>query len=184
MALTPSNMLALGTTAPDFTLPDTVSGQQKSLTDLKSDHATVIMFLCNHCPYVIHVNETLVRLAHDFIPLGVSFIAISSNDVNNYPQDAPDKMSIVAKVLRYPFPYLYDETQEVAKNYNAACTPDFYVFDAQLKLTYRGRLDASSPGNHEPLSGLDLRRALLATLSGQEVPMQQLPSMGCNIKWK
>ncbi len=184
MALTESNMLSLGTVAPDFVLPDTISGENKSLTELKSDKATVIMFICNHCPYVIHVNPMLVQLAEEFMPFGVSFIALNSNDIKNYPQDAPDKMSIVAKVLGYPFPYLFDESQAVAKAYDAACTPDFYVFDRDMRLTYRGRLDASSPGNKEPLTGQDLRLAILATLVGEKPSADQRPSMGCNIKWK
>ena len=145
MALAESTMLPLGTEAPHFLLKDTVSGNYLSLDDLKSENATVIMFLCNHCPYVIHVNRMIVDIANEFKNKGVSFIAISSNDVDNYPDDDPDKMRVVAKVLKYPFPYLYDKSQEVAKKYDAACTPDFYVFDGQSKLTYRGRLDNSSP---------------------------------------
>lgn len=183
MALTESKMLELGTTAPPFFLQDTVSGNYMSLDDLKSDKATVIMFICNHCPYVIHVNYELVALAQEYKNLGVSFIAISSNDVENYPDDDPDKMRLVAKVLKYPFPYLYDKRQEVAKTYEAACTPDFYVFDGDMKLTYRGRLDDSTPGNGKPLTGQDLRGAIDATLSGNDIAIQ-FPSMGCGIKWK
>ncbi len=184
MALTESKMLALGTQAPDFTLPDTVSGQVLSLSDLKSEKATVIMFLCNHCPYVIHVNEEIVRITKDYQSKGVRFIGISSNDVVNYPQDGPDKMKIHAREVGYDFPYLYDETQEVAKAYDAACTPDFYVFDGALKLAYRGRLDGSRPGNNLTLTGEDLRAALDAVLAGSEVSSLQIPSAGCNIKWK
>ena len=183
MALTPSNMIELGTPAPNFHLRDTVSNNYYSLDDLKSSKATVIMFICNHCPYVIHVNPEIVRIANEYRNQGVSFIAISSNDVDNYPEDAPDKMSIVAKVLRFPFPYLYDKRQEVAKSYDAACTPDFYVFDGEMKLTYRGRLDDSRPGNNTALTGTDLRNAIDATLNG-EVISKQYPSMGCGIKWK
>ena len=183
MALTPSNMLPLGTKAPNFHLKDTVSGNYYSLDDLKSEKATVIMFICNHCPFVIHVNPEIVNIANEYRNKGVAFIAISSNDVDNYPEDAPDKMNIVAKVLRYPFPYLYDKTQEVAKSYDAACTPDFYVFNESLELTYRGRLDNSRPGNNVPLSGKDLRQAIDSTLSGEAIA-DQFPSMGCNIKWK
>ena len=184
MTLTPSNMLPLGTAAPDFTLLDTVTGKQLSLADVKSDRATVIMFICNHCPYVVHVNGELVRLANTYQKKGIRFIAISSNDVDGYPRDGPDEMRRHAAEHGYSFPYLYDETQAVARAYNAACTPDFYVFDGDLKLAYRGRLDGSTPGNDVPLTGADLRTALDALLSGKRVPSEQLPSMGCNIKWK
>ncbi len=184
MALTESKMLALGTKAPDFTLPDTVSGKELSLSDIASDKATVIMFLCNHCPYVIHVNPEIVRLAEEYQKKGVSFVGISSNDVEKYPQDGPQKMKEKAEELGYPFPYLYDESQEVARAYDAACTPDFYVIDGDGKLVYRGRLDGSRPGNNEPLSGKDLRTALDAILAGEPVPERQYPSAGCNIKWK
>lgn len=184
MALTESNMLELGTIAPDFTLPDTISDKNLSLQDLKSDRATVIMFICNHCPYVIHVNDELVKLAADYKKQGVSFIAISSNDVENYPQDGPDKMKTHAAEAGYNFPYLFDETQEVAKAYDAACTPDFYVFDGDLKLTYRGRLDKSRPNSGIPLSGEDLRKAIDQTLTGESLSPIQYPSAGCNIKWK
>jgi thiol-disulfide isomerase/thioredoxin len=183
VALTESNMLPLGTKAPNFHLEDTVSGNYYSLNDLKSDRATVIMFISNHCPFVIHVNPQIVKIAQEYRNKGVSFIAISSNDVESYPEDAPDKMSIVAKVLKFPFPYLYDKRQEVAIAYDAACTPDFYVFDGSLQLTYRGRLDASRPGNNIPLSGEDLRKAIDSTLEGKEIN-PQYPSAGCNIKWK
>jgi peroxiredoxin len=183
MALTESNMLPLGTSAPPFFLKDTVSGNYLSLDDLKSDRATVIMFICNHCPYVIHVNQEMVRIANEFRNKGVSFIAICSNDVENYPDDDPDKMRLVAKVLKYPFPYLYDKRQEVAKAYDAACTPDFYVFDGDMKLTYRGRMDESTPGNGKPNNGIELRAAIDATLEGKTID-PQYPSMGCNIKWK
>lgn len=184
MSFTISKMLPLGTQAPDFKLPDTVSGKDLSLEELKSDAATVIMFICNHCPYVIHVNPEIVRIANDYQSKGVRFIAISSNDVENYPLDAPDKMEIVAKVLRFPFPYLYDESQEVAKAYDAACTPDFYVFDGSLKLFYRGRIDDSRPGSNTPLTGHDLRDAIDRVLTAMPAPEKQYPSGGCNIKWK
>lgn len=183
MALTESNMLPIGTQAPNFHLQDTVSGNYLSLDDLKSDRATVIMFICNHCPFVIHVNPELVRMANEYRNKGVSFIAISSNDIDKIPDDGPDQMRLVAKVLRFPFPYLYDKRQEVAKAYDAACTPDFYVFDGDLKLTYRGRLDKSRPGNSEALTGEDLRGAIDKTLENQEI-VDQYPSAGCNIKWK
>ncbi|MCS6805111.1 MAG: thioredoxin family protein [Acidobacteriota bacterium] len=184
MAATPSNMIPLGTIAPDFTLPDTVTGRMMSLQELKSDIATVIMFICNHCPYVQHVQHELVRLAKDYQPKGISFIAISSNDVVGYPDDAPDKMKEVAERLGYPFPYLYDETQEVAKAYQAACTPDFYIFDKDLKCVYRGQLDDSRPGNLIPVTGRDIRAALDSILRGEPVNPDQKPSIGCNIKWK
>lgn len=183
MALTPSNMLALGTKAPNFNLPDTISDTNKSLEELKSDKATLIMFICNHCPFVKHIQEELVRLANDYIPKGVSVVAISANDAANYPADAPDKMKQVAKEFAFPFPYLYDQSQEVAKAYDAACTPDFYIFDKNLVLVYRGQLDDSRPGNNVPVTGKDIRTALDAILHGNPVDAQQKPSMGCNIKW-
>lgn len=184
MALTESNMLQLGTKAPQFTLPDTVSGDEISLDQIASDKATVVMFICNHCPYVIHVNEEIVNVARDYQAKGVSFVAISSNDVDNYPQDGPEKMKIHAEKEGYNFPYLYDESQDVAKAYDAACTPDFYVFDGERKLVYRGRLDESRPKSDIPLTGKDLRQALDAVLAGQPIPEKQYPSAGCNIKWK
>ena len=184
MARTLSNMLPLGTIAPGFTLPDTVSGKIVSLDELKSKQATVVMFICNHCPFVKHVDEQLVALAQDYRAKGVSFIAISSNDAENYPQDRPELMKAEAKKLRYPFPYLYDESQGVAKAYNAACTPDFYVFDGSLKCAYRGQLDDSRPDNGKPVTGSDLRLALDEILEGKAVSAPQIPSLGCNIKWK
>jgi len=183
MALTASTMLPLGTKAPNFHLRDAVSDTYYALDDLKSSKATVIMFICNHCPFVIHVNPEIVKMANEYRAQGVSFIAISSNDAAAYPEDSLDKMSIVAKVLKFPFRYLYDKTQEVAKAYDAACTPDFYVFDGEMKLSYRGRLDDSRPGNNVALTGADLRSAIDATLAGETIK-DQYPSMGCNIKWK
>src|SRR5690606_17706494 len=176
MARTPSNMLPLGTIAPEFTLPDTISGKTLSLKELKSEKATVIMFICNHCPYVLHVNKALVQLAKEYQARGVSFIGISSNDVNNYPQDGPDKMTIHAAEVGYPFPYLYYESQEVARAYDAACTPDFYVFDKDMQLAYRGQMDDSRPGSEIPVTGEDLRVALDAVLAGRPVPSAQKPS--------
>ncbi len=184
MALTESNMLTLGTKAPDFTLPDTVSGKDISLSEIRSDKATVIMFLCNHCPYVIHVNPEIVRLAKEYQEKGAGFAAISSNDVAKYPQDGPEEMKKHAARVGYPFPYLYDESQDAARAYDAACTPDFYVFDSELRLAYRGRLDGSRPGNGFPLTGEDLRAALDAVLAGGPAAGEQYPSAGCNIKWK
>ncbi|MDF0706448.1 thioredoxin family protein [Flagellimonas okinawensis] len=183
MARTPSNMLPLGTKAPPFELLDTVSEARVSLNDLKGEKGTVIMFICNHCPFVIHVNPQIVELAKEYQVRGIKFIAISSNDVENYPQDGPDLMKEKAKEEGYTFPYLYDETQTVAKEYDAACTPDFYLFDAGLKLVYRGQLDDSRPGNDVPLTGTDLKNAMEALLNRNEVDPEQKPSLGCNIKW-
>src|SRR5687767_13398500 len=184
MARTPSVMAALGTKAPGFTLPDTVSGKQISFFDVKGKHATVIMFICNHCPFVKHVNNELVRLANDYRGKEIGFAAINSNDVENYPEDAPDKMKETAQRLKYPFPYLYDETQEVAKAYQAACTPDFFVYDDRAMLVYRGQLDDSRPGNEIPVTGKDIRYALDCILNHQSPPADQKPGIGCNIKWK
>jgi peroxiredoxin len=184
MSFTESNMIELGTQAPEFTLPDTVSGKKMSIEDVRGPKATVVMFLCNHCPYVIHVNPEIVRLVADYEPKGVGFAGISSNDVENYPQDGPEKMKEHARETGYQFPYLYDETQEVAKAYDAACTPDFYVFDENMTLVYRGRLDDSKPNSGKPLTGKDLRDALDAVLAGKPVAEKQYPSGGCNIKWK
>ncbi len=177
-------MLPLGTKAPYFCLPDTVSGQDMTFEASKGTAGTIVLFLCNHCPYVIHVNSELVKIAKDYAPKGIKCVAISSNDAENYPDDSPDKMGIVAKVLRYSFPYLYDEDQQVAKTYDAACTPDIYVFDKEDKLYYRGRLDDSRPKNDKPLTGKDLREALDLMLDGKQGPVIQYPSGGCNIKWK
>lgn len=184
MALIESTMLPLGTKAPNFLLRDTISDNYMTFDDIKSSKGTVVMFICNHCPFVIHINQTLINLANEYKDKGIAFVAISSNDVDNYPEDAPDKMSIVAKVLKFPYPYLYDKRQEVAKAYDAACTPDFYIFDGDDKLFYRGRLDSSRPGNDEPLTGDDLRHALDCVLVGENSPADQIPSIGCNIKWK
>ena len=184
MAFTESNMLPLGSVAPPFALPDTISGKTIRLEDIASDIATVVMFICNHCPYVLHVNDEIVRLANDYISQGISFVAISSNDVNNYPEDGPDKMKQVAEKLKYPFPYLYDESQQVAKAYDAACTPDFFIYDKDLRLVYRGQLDDSRPGNEIPVTGKDIRQALDCIINNQPVPELQRPSIGCNIKWK
>jgi len=184
MSYTLSTMLPLGTIAPDFTLPDTVSGKDLSLSDIASDKATVIMFSCNHCPYVLHINEGLVELANEYQAVGVKFVAISSNDVDNYPQDSPELMKKLAEDVGYPFPYLYDATQKIAKAYDAACTPDFYVFNKDLRLVYRGQIDGSRPGSGKPVTGEDLRGALDAVLMGRPVVDLQRPSGGCNIKWK
>ncbi len=184
MAETPSKMVPLGTKAPEFTLPEPMSGKEKSLTELKSSVGTVIMFICNHCPYVKHINTVLPGFANDYIKKRISFIAINSNDIKNYPQDSPEKMIETAKETGYPFPYLFDESQEAAKAYGAACTPDFFVYDKDLKLVYRGQFDDSRPGNNKPVTGKDLASAIDALIEGEPIPNNQIPSIGCNIKWK
>ena len=184
MALTESNMLSLGTKAPSFNLLDTISNKNLSYNDVRGEKGTLVIFSCNHCPFVIHINNELVNIANFYQGKGIGVVAISSNDVENYPDDSPEKMNIVAKVLKYPFPYLYDESQETAKAYDAACTPDFYIFDSSDELIYRGRLDSSRPGNGIPVTGSDLRSALDAILVGVNKIEPQLPSAGCNIKWK
>jgi len=184
MAATASNMLPLETKAPYFLLPDAVSGKQFSLEDLKGEKGTVIMFICNHCPFVKHINEEIVRLANDYRVSGFGFIAIMSNNVEDYPEDHPELMRETAEKYRYPFPYLYDQTQEIARAYDAACTPDLYLFDSELKLIYRGQLDESRPGNGIPANGRDLREALDSVLNNRNVPQPQKPSIGCAIKWK
>lgn len=184
MARTPSNMLALNTKAPDFTLPDTVSGKQLSLSNLYGTKGTVIFFTCNHCPFVIHVIEKVVEIAKNTEKEGISFVAINSNDVENYPDDTPDKMSIFAQKYDFNFPYLYDESQSVAKAYEAACTPDFYLFDENLLLVYRGQLDDARPDNGKTNDGKDLLEAINHLLSGNPQKKDQKPSLGCNIKWK
>jgi len=184
MALTPSNPFAVGTKAPNFELFDTVSDQVLSLNALKGTKGTVIMFICNHCPYVIHVNEELVRLAKDYEAKGIGFIAISSNDVEKYPQDSPDFMKIHAAKNNYPFPYLYDKSQAVAKVYDAACTPDFYLFDANLNATYHGQLDNSRPGNSITVNGQSMRVAIDSLLNGNPPIPSQRNNIGCGIKWK
>jgi peroxiredoxin len=184
MALVGSNTFENGKIAPDFTLIDTITDSVKNLEELKGSKGTIIMFICNHCPFVIHVNKELVKLANDFIPKGINFIAISSNDVNYYPQDGPIYMKYAALHLKYPFPYLFDESQKVAKAYNAACTPDFYLFDKNLQAVYHGQLDDSRPGNGIPVDGQDLRLAIANLLENKKNIDVQKPSIGCSIKWK
>ncbi|WP_299384794.1 thioredoxin family protein [uncultured Lacinutrix sp.] len=184
MALTESNSFENGTLAPQFSLQDVVTGKLVNLHELKGDKGTVIMFICNHCPFVVHVNTQLVKVANYYMSKGIGFVAISSNDADSYPQDRPELMKQVATNLKYPFPYLYDETQEVAKTYDAACTPDFYVFDANLKATYHGQLDNSRPGNGIAVTGDALRKAIDAVLNNEAPLENQKPSIGCNIKWK
>ena len=184
MSRTPSKMLPLGTIAPGFNLPDTVTDKMVSLDQIIGVNGTLIMFICNHCPFVKHVNSTITQLATNYQAQGIAFIAISSNDVVNYPQDAPELMKQTALLERYSFPYLFDETQAVAKAYEAACTPDFYLFDKNRRLVYRGQLDDSRPGNGIPSTGLDLRNAFEALLNNEPIDSVQKPSIGCNIKWK
>lgn len=178
-----STMLELGTSAPDFALPDTVSGNTISLNDY-SGKALVVMFICTHCPFVIHVNKELSKLGKDYADKDIAIIAIGSNDAENYPADGPDKLKEQAANEGFNFPYLYDASQEVAKAYTAACTPDFFLFDSNHKLAYRGQLDASRPRNDLPVTGADLRTAMDAVLSNTDVSTEQFPSIGCNIKWK
>lgn len=184
MAKTFSTMLPLGTIAPDFRLYDTCSDKTIALNELTSDKATVIMFICNHCPFVKHIQPKLVEIAAAYKTKGVSFIAINSNDVTSYPDDSPENMRIEAKAKNYSFPYLFDETQTIAKAYQAACTPDFYIFDKAMRCVYRGRFDDSAPGNNNPVTGTDLSNALDALLANKPVSNEQKPSVGCNIKWK
>lgn len=184
MPAVPSTMMPLGTPAPDFLLPDTVSGEMMSLARLSGTQATLVMFICNHCPYVVRINQQLVQLATDYAPRGVGFVAISSNDAARYPQDGPEAMKEAALHLGYPFPYLYDESQEVARQYQAACTPDFFLFDRELRCVYRGQSDDARPSNQHPADGKDLRAALDALLEGRLVASEQKPSIGCSIKWK
>jgi peroxiredoxin len=178
-----STMLPLGTKAPDFRLPDT-KGKMVSLADFKNAPALVVVFMCNHCPYVKHIRGGLAQLAKDYSSKGVAMVGISSNDVANYPADSPGKMAEEARAAGYIFPYLYDEAQGVAKAYRAACTPDIYLFDGDQALAYRGQLDDSRPGSNLPVTGKDLRAAIDAILAGKPVPANQKPSIGCNIKWK
>lgn len=184
MALTASTMLSLGTKAPDFQLPDVVSGKTISLETFANKKALLVMFICQHCPFVRHVREELAQIGRDYANKELGVVAISANDVANYPDDARDKLKAMAQELEFNFPFCYDESQETAKAYTAACTPDFFLFDAQQQLTYRGQLDDSRPGNDKPVNGKDLRAAVDTVLAGQEVSPDQKPSIGCNIKWK
>jgi peroxiredoxin len=183
MAATPSTMLPLGTEAPLFSLPDP-SGRIVSLADHAGARAYLVMFLSNHCPYVRHVQSEIARVARDYQPRGVAVVAVGSNDIERYPDDRPERMAEVARTEGFGFPYLHDESQEVAKAYHAACTPDFFLFDRDRRLVYRGQLDGSRPSNGVPADGRDLRAALNAVLAGTPVPSDQAPSLGCNIKWR
>lgn len=184
MALTESTMLPLGTAAPDFALRDAVSRGTFALGDIaEGKRGVLVMFICAHCPFVIHVQEELARFGTDYRAAGLWIAAISSNSVVSHPEDAPDKLKVMAERLGFAFPFLYDESQDVAKAYTAACTPDFFLFDADCRLAYRGRLDSSRPGNGVPVDGRDLRAAIDSVLKGEPVSGQQFPSAGCNIKW-
>jgi peroxiredoxin len=184
MVLTPSTMLPLGTPAPNFSLTDP-SGNTYSLQDFADARALLIMFICNHCPYVIHIQKVLAEKARDYQDRGVAVVAVNANDVAYYPDDRPEKMASEAARLGYTFPYLFDDTQETAKAYRAACTPDFFLFDRRQRLAYRGQFDGSRPGNDVPVTGEDLTAAVDAVLAGKDIPADsQIPSMGCNIKWK
>ena len=184
MVLTPSTMLALGTPAPEFSLPDAVSGKTITLGSFADRKALLVMFICRHCPYVQHVKEELARLGRDYLPKGMGIVAISSNDAANYPDDSPAKLKELAREMGFNFPFCHDESQEAAKEYSAACTPDFFVFDAKRRLAYRGQMDDSRPGNGKPVTAKDLRAALDAVLAGKPSAADQKPSIGCNIKWK
>ncbi|HHW78326.1 MAG TPA: thioredoxin family protein [Xanthomonadaceae bacterium] len=184
MAQTPSTMLPLGTPAPDFSLPEPATGGTVALSDFQDSPALLVMFISNHCPFVKHIREELARFAREYRARGLASVAISANDAANYPDDSPARLAEEARAFGYSFPYLYDESQATAKAYRAACTPDFFLFDADRKLVYRGQFDGSRPGNAIPVSGADLRAAVDAVLAGQPVSPEQRPSLGCNIKWK
>ena len=183
MTRTASTMLPLGTVAPDFHLPDT-EGNRVSPEDYEESLALLVIFMCNHCPFVKHILDNLVDLLPEYQAKGVAVVAINANDVESFPEDRPERMAQLSREKGFTFPYLYDETQDVAMAYHAACTPDFFLFDAERKLVYRGQMDDSRPGNGIPVTGVDLRAALDAVLEGKEVPADQRPSIGCNIKWK
>jgi peroxiredoxin len=184
MARTPSTMLELGVSAPDFSLPEPLSGAQRSLSDFNGGKGLLVLFICNHCPFVLHILDSLVDFAWEYQAKGLDVVAISANDVDSYPDDSPEKMAELARTRGFSFPYLYDGEQEVAKAYQAACTPDLYLFDGGHKLVYRGQYDAARPGNDIPVTGEDLRRAADALLAGKPISQEQSPSLGCNIKWK
>lgn len=183
MVLVDSTMLPLGTTAPDFSLPDT-NGRIVSLSDFRDAPALLVMFICNHCPYVKHIRHELAKICKEYQAKGVAIVGINSNDADAYPDDSPENMRAEVASVGYTFPYLYDEMQQVARDYHAACTPDFFLFDGERRLFYRGQMDDSRPGNNKPVTGSELRAALDAVLDHRPAPRQQIPSAGCNIKWK
>ena len=184
MARTPTTQIPLGFKAPDFNLPNVVNNKTTSLTDVAKKNGLVVMFICNHCPFVVHILNGIIELANDYQKKDIGFVAISSNDIINYPDDDPKKMKELALKNNFPFDYLYDESQEIAKAYDAACTPDFSVFDQELNCIYRGQMDDARPGNEAPNNGKDLRMVLDYLLDGKKIDFEQKPSLGCNIKWK
>ncbi len=184
MVLTPSTMLPLGTLAPDFALPDTVTGKTISLTTFEGKDALLVMFICQHCPFVKHLQVALAKLGQDYRDYALGIVAISANDVTHYSSDSPENLQKMAQSLGFTFPVCYDESQAVAKAYTAACTPDFFLFDANRILVYRGQFDSSRPGNEIPVTGEDLRQAIDSLLADESVKEEQIPSIGCNIKWK
>ena len=184
MSLTPTRKIDLGFTAPPFNLFNPVNNKLEKLEDLQSDQATVIIFMCNHCPFVVHILPQLVDIAYEYINKGISFIAINSNDIISYPQDSPENMIKLVKEYNIPFPYLFDESQEIAKAYSAECTPDFNIFDGNMSCVYRGQIDSSRPGNTKEKNGYDIRKTLNKIIIGESVLSNQTPSIGCNIKWK
>lgn len=184
MARTESLMLPLGTSAPDFSLPNSVDGKTLSYQDAQGSKGTLVMFICNHCPFVKHIVTELTKLCHDYLAKGIGVVAINANDINNYPDDAPEHMAELAKTMQWQFPYLFDESQTTAKAYQAACTPDFFLFDKDRRLVYRGQFDGATPGNNIPVTGESLTAALDALLAGTAINPEQKPSVGCNIKWR
>ena len=184
MAITPSTMTPLGIEAPDFSLLNPLTGQQLDRDSCRGQHGLLVMFICNHCPFVLHIENELLQFGGDYRESGIGIVAISANDATDYPEDGPDKMAGQARSKDYPFPYLYDESQQVAKAYQAACTPDFFLYDSSLSCVYRGRFDASTPGNDTRVTGQELRQAMDCVVAGRPVSHDQKASMGCNIKWK
>lgn len=184
MAAVESNMMPLGTEAPNFSLPDVITGNTMTIEDVRKEYGLVVMFICAHCPYVKNIEEEIAVVARQYQELKIGFVAISSNDAEHYPEDGPEGLKQQAEEFEFSFPYLYDEQQEIAKSYQAACTPDFYLFDEDMKCIYRGRFDSSTPGNPEPVTGDDLISALEAHLEDEPMIEDQKPSIGCSIKWK
>lgn len=184
MAATPSTMVPLGTIAPDFSLPDPATNTTLTWADCAGERGTLVMFLCNHCPYVKLIADELARLGEEYIPRGIGMVAVNANDATSYPADSPEKMVEEAELRGYPFPYLYDESQTVARAYDAVCTPDFFLYDSNRSLVYRGQFDDARPGAERPVTGKDIRNALDALLDGEPIDPDQTPSIGCNIKWK
>ncbi len=184
MSLTPTKPIELGFQMPEFKLPDAITNHTVSSHDIQGEKGTLVMFICNHCPYVLHVLHELIKIGYDYLPQGIGIVAINSNDVVKYPEDHPKKMKELALSLKFPYPYLFDETQDIAKAYDAACTPDFNLFDKDGKCVYRGQLDGARPGNKVPIDGRNLREAMDLVVMGKDIPVKQIPSTGCNIKWK